>query len=434
MPGRVAFFVVAAFAIAACQRDPGAPGPAGLDAMAAEYLRLELSMGRHDESHVDAYFGPAGFAEAARQDTLSLAQIDAGAAELAATIRSMLENTDPSPDERARANGLLHRLTALETRIAINQGNAPAFDEESQRLFRATAPDHDAAHFEAILLEIDRLLPGDDDLSARVNAFRDRFAIPAERLSSVFDAAIAECRRRTLRHIELPAQESFTVEYVNDKPWSGYNWYKGNAHSVIQLNTDLPVFISRAVDLGCHEGYPGHHTFNVLIERELVDRKGWVEYSLYPLFSPQSLIAEGSGNYGIELAFPENERIEFEKATLFPLAGLDPREADRYYELEALLDELKYADNEAARDYLNRNIDREAAVQWLVGYSLSSPDRARQRTQFFDAYRSYVINYNLGEDMVRDYVERGTPDEDTRWQRFEKLLTAPVDPLDLGWR
>ena len=26
--------------------------------------------------------------------------------------------------------------------------------------------------------------------------------------------------------------------------------------------------------------------------------------------------------------------------------------------------------------------------------------------QFFDQYRSYVINYNLGKDLVRNYVER----------------------------
>jgi hypothetical protein len=58
----------------------------------------------------------------------------------------------------------------------------------------------------------------------------------------------------------LPAEESFTLEYVTNQPWSGYNWYKGHYTSLIQINTDLPVAISRALDLACHEGYPGHHT------------------------------------------------------------------------------------------------------------------------------------------------------------------------------
>ena len=238
-------------------------------------------------------------------------------------------------------------------------------------------------------------------------------------------------RRRTLLFIELPENETFELEYVNDKPWSGYNWYQGNSQSLIQINTDLPIFISRAVDLGCHEGYPGHHTFNALLEKNLVEDLGWTEFSLYPLFSPQSLIAEGSGNYGIDLAFPGSERLQFERQVLFPLAGLDPTEADRYYELLELLSLLDYSGNEAARDYLNGTIDREQAVQWLVDYSLSSPERARQRTDFFDTYRSYVINYNLGKDLVREYVERDTEDHAARWRKFEHLLSSPMSPVDL---
>jgi hypothetical protein len=255
--------------------------------------------------------------------------------------------------------------------------------------------------------------------------------IPEQRLSKVFEAAIAECRRRTLEHIDLPESESFRVEYVTGKPWSGYNWYEGDATSLIQINTELPVFIGRAVDLGCHEGYPGHHTYNALLESRLVRELGWLEFTLYPLFSPQSLIAEGSGNYGIELAFPGDERVEFEKRVLFQLAGLDIENAERYYALAELLEQLDYAGNEAARSYLNGEMDRETAVQWLVDYTLASPERARQRVDFFDTYRSYVINYNLGEDLVRDYVEHGATTADERWQRFRTLLASPMLPSDL---
>ena len=260
---------------------------------------------------------------APRQPTakLSLADIDQRAAKLAESLAGA--SIDPG-----RLAGLLQRLQALRTRIRMNQGETLPFDEESMLLFGAVAPNRDAAHFDAILKEIDALLPGDGSLPERVDAFRTRFDIPAERLAAVFDAAIAECRKRTLARIQLPDGESFVLEYVTDKPWSGYNWYKGKSQSLIQINTDLPTNISRAVDLGCHEGYPGHHTYNALIEKNLVIGKDWLEYSLYPLFSAQSLIAEGSGNYGIDLAFPGEERIDFETTVLFPLAGLDPADAD----------------------------------------------------------------------------------------------------------
>jgi hypothetical protein len=61
-------------------------------------------------------------------------------------------------------------------------------------------------------------------------------------------------------------------------------------------------------------------------------------------------------------------------------------------------------------------------------------DRAQQRTKFFDQYRSYVINYNLGRDLARAYIERrgGTPDRpDLRWTEFGKLLASPRLPSGL---
>jgi hypothetical protein len=129
--------------------------------------------------------------------------------------------------------------------------------------------------------------------------------IPSETGSPrVFDRAIAECRARTLPHVQLPADESFTVEYVTNKPWSGYNWYQGNYRSLIQVNTDLPIYIDRAIDLACHEGYPGHHVYNALLEKQLVRDRGWVEFHGLPLFSPQSLIAEGTPITASRVAFP----------------------------------------------------------------------------------------------------------------------------------
>ena len=255
-----------------------------------------------------------------------------------------------------------------------------------------------------------------------------------EKLGGVFASAITEARKRTGGHIPLPAGETFRVEYVKDKPWSGYNWYQGNYYSLIQVNTDLPVFIDRALDLACHEGYPGHHVYNVLLEQNLLRKNGWIEFSIYPLFSPESLIAEGSANYGIDLAFPAKERIEFEKSVLFPLAGLDPSRAARYYEIHELAAKLSYAGNEAARHYLDGDWSVDKTQAWLEKYSLMEPDRARQRLRFIEKYRSYVINYNLGLDLVRTYVDArvGTAaNPERRWKEFAALLSLPHVPSDL---
>jgi hypothetical protein len=231
----------------------------------------------------------------------------------------------------------------------------------------------------------------------------------------------------------LPSDESFTLEYVTGKTWSGYNWYQGRHRSLIQINTDLPIYIDRAVDLACHEGYPGHHVYNMLLEKNLYSDRGWVEFSVYALFSPQSLIAEGTANYGIDVAFPDEERRAFERDVLFPAAGLDASQVATYYEIAELVQKLSYAGNEAARRYRNGTIDAAAAAKWHETYLLMSPERAAQRVRFIDQYGAYVINYNLGEDLVASYVERlSGGDAQRRWQVFAELLSSPRLPSGLA--
>ena len=406
--------------------------------LAEQYVHLVLSMGHHDPDYVDAYYGPDSWRERAVREALSLPQIGDAAAVLIAELEQIapesdrhgVSDSDSLP--QLRRQYLQRQSEALRTRVRMLGGHALAFDDESDALYDAVAPRHPEAYFQETLATLDARLPGPGPLVARYGAFRSAFVIPPDRLDRVFEAAIAECRRRTLDHIDLPEGERFTVDYVTDKSWSGYNWYQGDFSSLIEVNTDLPIYIDRAIDLACHEGYPGHHVYNVLLERHLVRDRGWPEFSVYALFSPQSLIAEGTANYGIEVAFSRDERLRFERNVLFPAAGLDPSRAAEYYEVHALVGQLEYAGNEAARRYLNGEFDRTAAAEWMTRYAMMAPERATQRTRFFDQYRSYVINYNLGKDLVAGYVEtRSGGDPATRWDTFAALLASPRLPSGL---
>ena len=42
-----------------------------------------------------------------------------------------------------------------------------------------------------------------------------------------------------------------------------------------------------------------------------------------------------------------------------------------------------------------------------------------------------MINYGLGQDMVRAYVEAAGADPKARWARMEKILSEPTLPSDL---
>ena len=407
--------------------------PVNLDDIAESFVKLSLALGQHDQDYVDAYFGPEEWRDGVANQGLTLDQIIEQALVLSDQVAALPLPTDDAMLSQRQVR-LARTIDSLTARAKLVAGERMSFDDESNALFDAVAPTHDAVYFQSILDNLDRALPGTGPLIDRYTAFKASFVIPTERLDGVFTTAIEACRDRTREFIDLPADESFIVEYVTDKSWSGYNWYQGDFHSLIQVNADLPIHIDRALDLACHEGYPGHHVFNLLLEKNLLRDRGWKEFYIYPLFSPRSLIAEGTANFGIGVAFPDTERLRFESEVLFPLAGLDPERAAEYYEIETLKSQLDYAGNEAARGYLDGAMDGEQAVDWLVTYALMPEPRARQRLAFIEQYRSYVINYNLGLDMVRSHIENlgGTSDHpELRWQLFAELLSNPYLPSQL---
>ena len=410
---------------------PRSPASA-LDAVAEGYVRLVLAVGVHDPDYVDAYYGPESWREEAKSAARPLADLHDEALRRIAELNVMKLQKEEAVG--LRRSYLVHQLGSLARRCRILQGKKLSFDEESKALYDAVAPTRPESYYDGVLEQLDRVLPGRGPLLARLEAFKKEFVVPPERLDAVFSAAIQEARRRTRAHLVLPPEESFEVEYVTGKPWSAYNWYKKNFHSVIQVNTDLPIYVDAVVHLASHEGYPGHHVYNALLEWHLVRERGWIEFSVYPLFSPQSLIAEGSADYGVDIAFPGDEREAFERDVLYPLAGLDRRRAGVYHDVMEVMKGLDFAQNEAARRLVNGEIGEKEAAEWLTRYALMLPDRAAQRVRFIQKYRSYVINYNLGEELVKSYVERrgGTADRpERRWEIFGELISSPRLPSGL---
>jgi hypothetical protein len=284
-----------------------------LNKLAQEYVTLGLTIGQYDGDFVDAYYGP---------DSLKPKEVadkkDFPRDSILANINSLMNDikliADASVDSnKIRANWMYNQLIAFGRRVRIYGGEYRSFDEESRELFGVAAPSYADEYFKADIDKLDSLLPGKGNVNDRFQKLANKFIIPKAKLDEVMKAAIAEARKRTLAHYKLPAGENFTLEYVTNKPWNGYNWYKGKYQSTVQINTDINIFIDRAIDVGSHESYPGHHVYNMLLEKNLYHDRGWVELSLYPLFSPQSLIAEGSANYGIEVAFRGMTRLSLPK-------------------------------------------------------------------------------------------------------------------------
>ena len=405
-----------------------------IDELAKEYVKLGLSIGQTDKDFVDAYYGPDELKpkESDVEVFLKKNYID----DLQKLKKKLYDYSLLSSDLITinRANWMIDQLTAYERRVRVFAGETSDFDKESLELFGVVAPTYSKEYFDNLLLELDKIVPGKGDLNTRIQSISDKFIIPENKLDTVFKAAIEEARKITKRYYKLPKDEIFTLEYVKGTTWSGYNWYKGNYNSLIQINTDLPIYIDRAIDLACHEGYPGHHIYNLLLEKNLYKDKGYIEISMYPLFSPQSLIAEGTANYGIEVAFPGNEKVKFTRDVLLPLAGLDTNGIDLFFRINELKAKLNFARNEVGRGIINKTMTHDEAKKWLSKYNFMNDEAAEKSIRFITKYRTYIINYNYGLELISKYIESkgGTSDyRERRWEIFEYILSNQIRIKDL---
>jgi hypothetical protein len=414
----------------ACTEHAAPDAAAQFDPLAERYVKLALALGEHDSDYVDAYFGPAEWRLAAHDNPQGLADIAQAAAELAATVRS-IDITGADYLLELRQDYIASHLESLATVALMRAGASLSFDEESLRVYGFVAPTFPTEHYAAALKEIDAILPGDKPLHERVDNFRQQFRVPPENVEAVIRAGIEECRARTQQHISLPDGEAFRLEMVSGNPWGAYNWYLGDGQGLIQMETSRPAFVGSATSIGCHEGYPGHHTLSSLLDQNFLQQRGWIEFSVLPLFSPQGVIFEGSGDFAERVAFPGASKNAFLRDTILPLAGIDTVDFATNDRLKAATDKMRYAGIEAARHYLDGDWDRAQTEDWITHYALVAPERIGAWFGFAERYRAYMINYVLGEDLVAAFVRRANPDGDEEgdWQALATLLSYPPTPL-----
>ncbi|MCL1138117.1 hypothetical protein [Shewanella pneumatophori] len=402
-----------------------------LNQFAERYVRLALAVGQHDSYYVDAYYGPEQWQkETYWQPIPELLQLQkSGASELTEILHKVT-----AQELVIRGRFLEQQWSSIGTYLSILQGSKLSFSSEASALYdtpvTASLFGKGELHHQKLLAEIDRLVPGEGALSARFNQFKSQFIVPKDKAAAVFSAAVEIARNITNLHMQLPTHESFEIEYVNDQVWTAYNWYKGNSHSLIQLNQDQPLGIERYLELASHEGYPGHHVFNVLQEQKLVGTKQWLEYAIYPLYSPISYLSEGSANYALSLIMSDEEVLSFERDVLMPLAGLSGDLA-LFHKVLKLVKQLTYYENYVCQQLTDNCVDSDTAEQMLVEGALYPESRAKQRVQFFLHNRAYVINYNVGEDAVAAWVEARANNQADKWTRFEALLSRPLNASDL---
>jgi hypothetical protein len=388
--------------------------------IAQKYVQLALAIEPHIPGFVDAYFGPPEWKDQAGvKPVTELVSESSGLATAVAGDTAM---------DSQRRDFLTRHVRAMQTSLRLRHGEQMALAEETEALYDITPEWVAEAIFQEAHQTLDELLPAGSSLIERMTARKKATEVPTELARSLLHEIIAELRRLTRAYDLLPLAESFELQLVTDQPWRGYNWYLGNYHSRIDINTDLPLQITDLTDLMAHEGYPGHHTELSIKEERLVRQKGHLEQSIVLISSPASVVSEGIATCALSIIMTEEEQIAW-LAKLCQRSGFGHLNAEREHKIDTARRQLWGVRGNAAFLLHDQGAGEDEVGAYFREYELlTAAEAAKMVERLSDPFlRSYIFTYHYGRELLEALFAR--QDDHKHW--FTRLLTEPVTPSQI---
>lgn len=418
---RAGVLVACGSTLTACRATPANTAAAStLDLHARRYVELVAALEARD---LDSASGDSASGAALSPSAVESMPLPVIAGEARRTLAMLQpEAAGPTGVTSARVQRLRTQVAAVAARASLLTGSRLTLDDELRALFGVSLPALDLDKARIARGELDRLLPGRGSLATRLDAFERRFTVAPAHLPVVFERALQECRARTRPRVVLPPGESIDVAYVTRQPWSGFSRYLGGGRSRIEVNLDFALTVDRALELACHEGYPGHHVINARLDQER-RLSGWTELGAVPLFSPVSFASEVVASSAASLVFSDEERLSFERDVLFPLARLPPGDAERHVRVARLVAAMAPAITDALLRYLRGERDYIETAWALGDNALMAHPQAT--LAFVHRFRGFALAYTwpwhalpgVGAD---EHTAPGRP----AWEDYERLLAA----------
>ena len=390
----------------------------------SSYIELGLALGRHIDGMVDAYYGPP---EPAERAAIGAAVAPARLVEDAARLLNDLDAGVPEDGvelEDSRRRWLRGQVVGLHTTAQKLAGQEIGYADEVELCYGIRPRRVEEDVFRSAHRRLEAVLPGSGPLAERFVEWREAQAVPVDKLPAAVGSLSEDLRERTQRQFGLPEGERVDFELVTDQPWAGFNYYLGDLHSRVAINTDLPVLSTALGHLVAHEAYPGHHTEHSRKEVGLVRRRNWLEESIFLVGTPQCLMAEGLADLGLEVLMgdrpettvaehlrPLGIRYDAEVAAAVAIAG----------------EELGFVRSNAAFLLHEDGADADEVTDYIARWSLTSRDRAAKSVSFLmdPTWRAYITCYIEGFRLCRDFVD-GDP------SRFADLITEQLLPADIA--
>ncbi|MCV7430939.1 DUF885 domain-containing protein [Mycolicibacterium bacteremicum] len=389
-----------------------------------EYLLLGLRFDRVEEGYVDSFTGDP----ALRQRVADEPAPDP--ADLARQARRLLAEVPGAEGlDAQRADYLAAHLKALACAGRKFAGEDVGFVEEVREYFDVDIAKGEQDRYRDAHRRLDEALGGTGPLDQRLQAYRQSEEIPPHRLEECIHAFSSALRDTVRATYPLPERETITYEVVTDKPWSGFNYYKGDYQSTVAVNADLKQQMSNLPRLVAHESYPGHHTEHCRKEAGLVAGQDQQEQTIFLVNTPQCLMAEGLADLALyAVQGPQWGRWA---AEIYADLGLrfDGERSAAISEAAAALADVR---QDAALMLHDEHKDVDDVAAYLSQWLLVTDERARQMLRFLSSplWRAYTSTYVEGYRLLRGWLD-DRPAEVSLTERFGRLLDEPLIPSSL---
>ncbi len=389
-----------------------------------EYLLLGLRFDRVEEGYVDSFTGDP----ALRQRVADEPAPDP--ADLARQARGLLAEVPGAEGlDEQRAGYLAAHLKALACAGRKFAGEDVGFVEEVREYFDVDIAKGEQDRYRDAHRRLDEALGGTGPLDQRLQAYRQTEEIPPHRLEECIHAFSSALRDTVRATYPLPERETITYEVVTDKPWSGFNYYKGDYQSTVAVNADLKQQMSNLPRLVAHESYPGHHTEHCRKEAGLVAGQDQQEQTIFLVNTPQCLMAEGLAD--LALYAVQGPHWGQWAAEIYADLGLrfDGERSAAISEAAAALADVR---QDAALMLHDEHKDVDDVAAYLSQWLLVTDERARQMLRFLSSplWRAYTSTYVEGYRLLRGWLD-DRPAEVSLTERFGRLLDEPLIPSSL---
>ncbi len=393
-----------------------------IDTFSCEYLRIALEIDKHMPGYVETYYGPQNIKESVNESGKIPPK------KLREDL-NILKDHIPA-DDKSRHRYLTVTLRAFDCAVRRLMGEKFEYLDEVNRISDISPNTIDEASFDIALKELNALLPGQEELSDRIEKFDKNFEIKAEQTLLALYLAKEEVRRRTKDLFDLVEGEKLLLSC---KAGIGGNAnYLGNFCSQVEIYTSIPVSAIRLTDIMAHEAYPGHHTEAQLKDSIFHLQKGYGECAIVVLATPMCVVGEGIGMTASEVIFPKNSRYEWDMEVLFPALDIQIEystdQLQKYHQAKTTLD-LQSRRN-AAILYNTRQLNQKQTIDYLRTYSLEPQDKLQHIfNRISDPVgRTYVFNHGEGYYLISEAAQKYNND---KMPIFKRLLHEQVLPSDI---